>query len=230
MSQANPDIPSPLVPVLGAHPSARRWLITWAIVVVALVALLSFEGKLDQILWSATQQAAGNKTRFNRLTSNLWIVFKAFGEPWMLLLIALFLAVYDRRHWLTAGGFGIATALAGGLSWLIRSIDGRYRPTHIDGASQWELFRGFHDGRDLAFPSGHATAAFAAAAVLAYLSPKGRWFFGAVAAGTALSRVIDGAHFYSDVLLGAALGWTVSWFTIGYLDRLATRAENRRRT
>ena len=195
----------------------------------ALIVLLSFGGAVDQILWRATRRWAGDPSKFYKATSNLWIVLKAFGEPWMLAIIAAFLAVYDRRHWLTAGGFGVATALAGGLGWLLRILDGRYRPTHLDGASRWELFRGFHDGRDLAFPSGHATAAFAAAAVLTYLSPKGRWFFSAVAAGTALSRVIAGAHFYSDILFGAALGWTVSWFTIGYLDRLLSRAEEKRR-
>jgi membrane-associated phospholipid phosphatase len=41
----------------------------------------------------------------------------------------------------------------------------------------------------------------------------------AVAAGTALSRVIAGAHFYSDAIFGAALGWTLSWFTMALLDR-----------
>ena len=113
---------------------------------------------------------------FYKSTSNLWLVLKNFGEPWMIAIIAVFVGVYDRRRWLMAGAFVAAVSLAGGLAALIRIIDGRYRPTHIDGATHWALFRGLHDGTDLAFPSGHATVAFATAAVLSYLSPRGRFF------------------------------------------------------
>jgi membrane-associated phospholipid phosphatase len=207
----------------GARPTARPWVVTWAIVAALLIALLSFRGYLDQITWCATRDALGPNTRFYRATSNLWLVLKSFGEPWMIVLMAVFVGVYDRRRWLMAGSFVMAVLLAGGLAALLRILDGRYRPTHINGGWQWEWFRGFHDGTDLSFPSGHATAAFAAAAVFSYLSPKGRFFFVAVAAGTAISRVIAGAHFYSDVLLGGALGWTVGWFVFSLLCRLLPR-------
>lgn len=56
------------------------------------------------------------------------------------------------------------------------------------------------------FPSGHATAAFAAAFVWAAFLPKMRWGFYALAALVALSRVYLGVHFPFDVLYGAFLG------------------------
>ena len=56
------------------------------------------------------------------------------------------------------------------------------------------------------FPSGHATTAFAAAAVIAILCPRLAKPAFALAALVALSRVYLGVHFTLDVLVGAALG------------------------
>jgi undecaprenyl-diphosphatase len=62
------------------------------------------------------------------------------------------------------------------------------------------------DWRFAGFPSGHATTAFALAYAIFHLF--GRWgllaFFGA--ALIALSRIVDGVHYFSDVVAGVALG------------------------
>jgi len=107
----------------------------------------------------------------------------------------------------------VGTALAGGIGGLIAIIAGRFRPL-ADAANNWVLFRGFHIGaKNLSFPSGHATLAFAAAAILCYFYPKSKWIALLLAAGCAFSRVAHQAHFYSDVIFGAVLGWTVAWWT-----------------
>ena len=55
------------------------------------------------------------------------------------------------------------------------------------------------------FPSGHATAAFTAAAILSQGSRRpGAWY--ALAAAVSVSRVYTRMHHASDVLAGAALG------------------------
>jgi membrane-associated phospholipid phosphatase len=161
------------------------------------------------------------KYAFYKRTESLWETLKAFGEPWTTAIILVLIALYDRRTWLASAAALAATALAGGLGFLIRITDGRFRPTHTDALNHWQFLRGFHDGKDLSFPSGHATLAFATAAVLSYLSPKGRAVFLTVAAGTAASRVVMGAHYWSDALFGAALGWTVSWFTFHLVARVS---------
>ncbi len=56
------------------------------------------------------------------------------------------------------------------------------------------------------FPSGHATAAFAAATAIAVLSPRLRRPALALAAVIAVSRVVLGVHFWLDVIAGALLG------------------------
>ena len=57
-----------------------------------------------------------------------------------------------------------------------------------------------------AFPSGHATLAFALAPVAAEYHPKQRTLWYAIAAGVAWSRVHERAHDWDDVIAGAALG------------------------
>ncbi len=56
------------------------------------------------------------------------------------------------------------------------------------------------------FPSGHATASFAVAAVLARHFPRAGWLLYGAASFVALSRVARGSHFPTDVLAGVGLG------------------------
>lgn len=95
---------------------------------------------------------------------------------------------------------GIAALLANGLKHLIA----RPRPkfTH---SGDWQMTLSLASGLD-SFPSGHSTASFAVATVLAKQFP----FFGplciAIALFVALSRILRGAHFLTDVVGGAVLG------------------------
>jgi membrane-associated phospholipid phosphatase len=157
-----------------------------------------------------------------------WTAFKSYAENMTMLVLAIGVAIVSRRRWKAGAMFLGAALLAGGVSSLVRIIAGRYRPVAPpgDGINHWEFFRGFHagGGTNLSWPSGHATAAFAAAAILTYLSPAAaraaKWFFVIVASGTAYARVVQEAHYYADVLMAAALGWTVAWWTCRLLDRL----------
>jgi membrane-associated phospholipid phosphatase len=151
--------------------------------------------------------------RIYKRTEQLWRLFRDLGEPWTTILLLVIFAVYERRRLRALAVILAATLSTGALSALIRIIAGRLRPTGAfpdgarnEGANHWVFCRGFWQTSDLSFPSGHATLAFATAAALAYLSPRGRWLFYALAVGCALARVVMQAHFYSDVLVGALLG------------------------
>jgi membrane-associated phospholipid phosphatase len=91
----------------------------------------------------------------------------------------------------------------------------------VPGFFHWPCFG---DSRYHSFPSGHAAIAFAVAAALARAVPARRRVWLVVATAVAASRVLLNAHFLSDVLGGALLGWAA---TAGIL-RLAARAGRRR--
>lgn len=87
---------------------------------------------------------------------------------------------------------------------LVKSTFGRLRPA-LDPAITGPLPFGLRRPVTSAFPSGHATSAFTAAALLARGDPLGPAYH-VLAALVAASRVYVGLHHASDVLVGAALG------------------------
>lgn len=112
----------------------------------------------------------------------------------------------------TAWHAGAAAALAGTVTLGLKFAVGRIRPR--DGGRPGD-FRPFRGG-DGSFPSGHAAVAFAVATVIAQETPD-RWsdigLYGA-ASLTAFARVHDDAHWVSDVVAGAALGYLAGrWVT-----------------
>jgi membrane-associated phospholipid phosphatase len=66
------------------------------------------------------------------------------------------------------------------------------------------------------FPSGHAVATFATAAVLErHLGYRAAWPTLAIATYVATSRLHDNVHYLSDVVFGAALGTATGWTVVG---------------
>jgi membrane-associated phospholipid phosphatase len=59
------------------------------------------------------------------------------------------------------------------------------------------------------FPSAHTASAFGFAALMTSLYPQGGPAFVTLATLTGMQRIGAGAHFPSDVSVGAALGWLV---------------------
>ena len=71
-------------------------------------------------------------------------------------------------------------------------------------------------GECCAFPSGHASAAFATASVFErHLGYRAAVPTFAIAAYVATSRLADNRHFLSDVLFGGALGMASGWTVVG---------------
>lgn len=71
-------------------------------------------------------------------------------------------------------------------------------------------------GECCAFPSGHASAAFATASVLErHLGYRGAWPTFVLAGYVATSRLADNRHFLSDVVFGSALGIASGWTVVG---------------
>jgi membrane-associated phospholipid phosphatase len=88
----------------------------------------------------------------------------------------------------------------------------RERPRLTDGAY---VMRAWSDRpfstAEFGLPSSEAAVAFAAAAMLSCLFPRVRLLWYGLALGCAVPRVASGAHFASDVVLGALVGYVVAF-------------------
>jgi PAP2 superfamily len=87
-------------------------------------------------------------------------------------------------------------------------------------AMKYTVRRDRPTGECCAFPSGHASSAFAAAAVLErHFGYRGSWPALLGASYVATSRLVDNRHFLSDVVFGAALGTATGWTVVGIHGR-----------
>ena len=98
----------------------------------------------------------------------------------------------------------IAHAAAALTAQALKHLIGRPRPRMTHGGG-FQFGPSWDTGLD-SFPSGHAAAPFAVAAVLARHFPRAGWLLYGAASFVALSRVARGSHFPTDVLAGVGLG------------------------
>ncbi len=109
-----------------------------------------------------------------------------------------------------------AIVLGSGVTMLLKDVLGRSRPfvTNSTDPRDFKFGKGFGNGDRQSFPSGHTTAAFAAAASVTSemhrLYPNSTYLVGGVMYGSAamvgLARMYHNKHWASDVLLGAGVG------------------------
>lgn len=120
-----------------------------------------------------------------------------------------------RRRGLWGAG---TVAAAGVLDQILKNVTCRARPTTPGAGTFFARFPCFPAPYAYAsFPSGHATTAFAAALILAFWYPRQAGVFMGLAVLVALSRVMLGSHFPSDVLAGSLLGSAVALTVHAYV-------------
>ncbi len=73
---------------------------------------------------------------------------------------------------------------------------------------------------DYAFPSGHATMAFAGACILSSVFPKNKRWWYLLAVAISLSRLYLGKHYPSDILAGLFLGLFLGWLSLEMTNQL----------
>ncbi len=93
----------------------------------------------------------------------------------------------------------------GVITQIIKHVVGRPRPNHANfedvfSFKYFSLESDFHS-----FPSGHSSTIFIVCFILVSVLPKLRYFFYFLASFVAFSRVVVGAHFFTDIVAGAIL-------------------------
>jgi membrane-associated phospholipid phosphatase len=135
------------------------------------------------------------------------------GLPLRLVLLAALLGLgawlvrTPRRIAAMCLSVGVALAVNGGLTYALKVAVDRPRPFASDPA----IVPLGNLPDDPSMPSGHASAAFAAAAALAVFLPRWRFVPFLVALAIGFSRIWLGVHYPTDVLAGALLGAAVGY-------------------
>ncbi len=200
MTDQSPAPPSPRRPHVFFRQSS---LVIFGLSGLLFLGLFSFLAQVDgptlQIVHSFTHPAI----------DHIGTIGNQIGDGLTLVLISLGIgAVGFRLGWPTWKSASIHTLLAHGVAGLFTQIlkhtIGRPRPRLRQG-QDWEIAPSLESGWD-SFPSGHTTASFAVATVLAYHFPKAKMLWFGLAAFNGTCRVITGAHFPTDVLGGVLVG------------------------
>jgi membrane-associated phospholipid phosphatase len=144
------------------------------------------------------------------------------------LILSVFLFLLGRRWW-PAGALIFLSGVFAGINAFFKWIFGRARPFNNPG----EMFRlhpfvkgfhGFFHPVNQSFPSGDVCLAAATASSLFILFPRQRWIWAGLVIMVAVERVAEGAHYPSDTVAAAGLGWLAArcaWHLLGRPKRPA---------
>ncbi len=160
--------------------------------------------------------ASGENQFIGRLTTGS----EYLADPGSIIIGSGMYLVGRLTHRPTLADVGLHTTeaiiLGSGVTMVFKDILGRSRPfvTNATDPRDFKLFKGFGNGDRQSFPSGHTTAAFAAASSLTSevhrVYPHLTWIAGPLLYGGAttvgLARMYHNKHWASDVALGAAVG------------------------
>jgi undecaprenyl-diphosphatase len=125
------------------------------------------------------------------------------GDGWLWYLIGLLVLLFGGNNRFTATASAGSAAVTGiGIFVSLKKISGRKRPCEIEPHCWAHLL----PPDQFSFPSGHTITAFAVAITLGEFFPI---FLAALlfcAMAIAVSRILLGMHFLSDVVVGAMIG------------------------
>ncbi len=208
---------APAAPASALADVAREWgprlglgvLLAWA--VAAALPLLS---GFDERMFLAVN-GLGDGPEW------LYQAIDPHSRNYLLLAGAATLAVLaaSRRPRFALGAL-LAMAFAGVFSDLVLEVIqlgvDRPRPEEALGA---EVLRshGRHWSHIPSFPSGHLIVTTALVATAAAMAPRLRPVLFTYLAAVAVTRVLFGAHYPLDVVVGAILGWEVGLFTVSLM-------------
>ena len=169
---------------------------------------------------SIARRLTDERSKANRLLNGASKGVEYIADPGSIVIgtgLYLFGRFTNHRGIEDLGWHGTEAVLLGGATaWVLKGVTGRARPfvTGDSTAHDFKFGGGFRDADRQSFPSGHTTAAFAAASAVVSEAERGWpghfWLVAPAMYGGAtlvgLSRMYHDKHWASDVALGAAIG------------------------
>jgi undecaprenyl-diphosphatase len=152
-------------------------------------------------------------------------ILKLPGNFIFTLGICVLLVLFHRRSGRAALPLLISGPMVGAGYLLLKWTVGRRRPVIVAAPFEFHPFAHgilglVHAESGLSFPSGHAALAFATATCLSAVMPRAWIVFFLLAACVAAERVLENAHYLSDVVAGAGLGIACGWIAIRLTIRI----------
>lgn len=199
------------------------WILTVAIfVVIAVPALLSFVEPIDEWFWDLSVETEWQPAVIAAKA------LRIIGSGWVMVPFEIAVGIWlFGRHRLKALVFWIASiGTSGAIVWISKVLYERPRPPDSLVSTTGE-----------SFPSAHsATAAVVAIGLVLVFAPiaRNRWHWFIAAAGwaamMAASRVYLRAHWFTDVIAGAAVGAAVAVAFALLVDQWSGPTGDRRNT
>jgi len=157
--------------------------------------------------------------RVHRWRAPRWIrvwmlLITRLGDGWLWYALGLVLLFFGGNEGLRAVTAAGTASLAGILLFrVLKTTSRRRRPCHIEPHC-WATIL---PPDQFSFPSGHTITSFAIAISVAHFYPVCLAILLFIAASIAVSRIILGMHFLSDVLAGALLGVGLAYASLALL-------------
>jgi len=146
--------------------------------------------------------------RMNRWRAPRWIRYwmiaaSRLGDGWLWYSLAVLLLIFGGPQRYAAVSASALAALVGvGVFKLLKRLSHRPRPCQLEPHCWSKVL----PPDKFSFPSGHTMTAFSIALVLTYFYHGVQLPVFFLACSIAVSRIVLGMHFLSDVLAGAILG------------------------
>ncbi len=185
--------------------------IAMASIVLAAITFVFFDQTIAELRKQADPAIIGSFGAITDIGKSQWLLIPS-GLVCLLLVFVNWQGLAKRQQvWLSSFLFDawflfLSVAGSGIIVLTLKQLFGRARPRHLEtlGIDFFDPFR--FEASFTSFPSGHSVtiAALATVLVLRFPGLKMLWILMAILIG--LSRVMVGAHYPSDVIVGLTLG------------------------
>lgn len=195
-------------------------------------AILPFDGAITRFVLASNGAEGAARALVPRIGGDVkreLEFVQQFGAITSLVIVGLLILMLDRARFRRVADMALAAAATAGACWGLKLAIGRPRPRFDDPGvflSPWRTYELTIDGQRVArhaweigsgikadlwsMPSSHTAAGVALAIFLCSAYPKIRPLAIGLACLVGVARVLLGAHYVSDVLVGAAVGYAIS--------------------
>ncbi|MCB9846042.1 MAG: phosphatase PAP2 family protein [Phycisphaeraceae bacterium] len=181
-------------------------------------AVLVVSALLDSVVWLRFSEH--NPAALHQIEISGWyqtLRQAGYVPAWVAIALAIDFAGLRRQKWgwrpsapPVTLGVVVSILIAGAAVEVLKPAIGRLRPEASGGEYVFAPLWTNPALTSYSTPSSHAAIAFAGAFALARTFPGAAWLLIGIAVGCGVTRLIAGAHYLSDIVLAALVGWLAS--------------------